>query len=94
MPEKKLIKTVRIVPNYANLFKQFALDFTYQSERLSGMPEAEHSKAHGILAALNVALHSMTTQEEIDELRERLSKVLEISTDSLNKKHWETDGEY
>jgi hypothetical protein len=94
MPKTESIKTVSIVPNYANLFKQFSQDFTYQSASLLEMPIDMHYKIHGILAALNVALHSMSTQAEIDELRDRLSKALEVSTDSLNKKHGETDGEY
>jgi hypothetical protein len=94
MPENELKEVVEIIPNYSNLFTQFSQDFTYQSASLLEMPLDIHYKAHGILAALNVALHSMSTQAETDELRERLSKALEVSTDSLNTKQWETDGEY
>lgn len=80
------IETVNITPNYQNLFQMYSRDFSLYANSLRDLPLQNHEEVHQILATFSVALAAITTQENLDELRDRLQKVVEESRETLSHK--------
>jgi hypothetical protein len=80
------IGKVLIIPNYEGLFNGFLKDFTMQATGLCHQDTETHRLMHGILASLNIAAQTITSDESFEKFRTQLADVVTESSSQLLEK--------
>lgn len=87
----KVIETVELIPDYANLTKMFLSDFEMQGSAMQNLDVENHTTIHSLLASLNVAAQALDSAQALDNFRNTLARVVEDSRRRLDQKRAKAD---